>query len=163
MLIESDLVFDAPMLEKLLKPNRIAVARLQPWMEGTTVTLDQRRQVQSFWCGDLDPIDATRYKTVNIYSLSRLAWQLVCKRLDRHISANRVNSYYETVFAELTREGSLSFTPVFFSRKRWCEIDTIDDLRVAEEMFIPYPPADLIDAGNRSNSNASGLYARSVQ
>lgn len=162
MLIESDLVFEAPMLENLLKPDRMAVARLQPWMDGTTVTFDKQQQVKSFWCGDLEPTDETQYKTVNIYSLSRPSWRLVCKRLDRHISANLVNSYYETVFAELTSEGSLSFTPIFFGRKEWCEIDTVDDLQQAERMLIPYPPTELGNADRCETSNKGGLYARNV-
>lgn len=159
MLIESDLVFDAPLLDKLLKPDRIAVARLQPWMEGTTVTIDKHNQVQSFWCGDLEPHSATQYKTVNIYSLSRLAWHLVRKRLDKHIAAKLVNNYYETVFAELTSEGSLSFGPVFFESNRWHEIDTIEDLQTAEKMLIPYPPTDFGGVANRSLLRGNESYA----
>ncbi len=143
LLIESDLVFDAPMIKDLLVPDRIAVAPLQPWMEGTTVTIDSHQQVQSFWCGCLEPSNAKQYKTVNIYSLSHVTWQLVWKRLDQHIAANQVNSYYETVFSELTSEGLLSFAPVFFDTDRWYEIDTIADLHAAEQMFITYPLADL--------------------
>jgi NDP-sugar pyrophosphorylase family protein len=160
LLIESDLVFDAPMLEELLAPDRIAVARHQPWMEGTTVTIDNHQQVQSFWCGGLKPPNARQYKTVNIYSLSLFAWQLVCKRLDQHISANQVNSYYENVFAELTSESHLSFTPVFFDANRWYEIDTIDDLHAAEQRFIPYPLAGFDGVGNRSVLQAVESYVR---
>lgn len=160
LLIESDLVFDAPMLENLLKPNSIAVANLQPWMEGTTVTIDKHQQIQSFWCGDLEPPNAAQYKTVNIYSFSLLAWQLVWERLDQHISANQVNSYYETVFAELTSEDLISFAPVFFDTNRWYEIDTIDDLHAAEQMFIPYPLAALGGVGNCPVPQAVESYAR---
>lgn len=139
LLIESDLVFDALMPKSMLRPDRIALARPQSWMHGATVTIDRRQQVEAFWCGSLGPPGAGHYKTVNIYSLSHISWQLVRERLEQHISDNRVDGYYETVFAEMVAEGSLRLTPVFFEANRWYEIDTMDDLRAAEQMFPQYP------------------------
>jgi hypothetical protein len=46
-----------------------------------------------------------------------------------------VNEYYETVFAEMISEGSLSFKPVFFNAAQWYEIDTIKDLQKSELIF----------------------------
>ncbi len=155
LLIESDLVFDASMLKSMLRPDRVALARLQSWMHGTTVTIDHRQQIEAFWCSSLGPPGADHYKTVNIYSLSRISWQLVRERLDRHISENRVDGYYETVFAEMVAEGSLRLTPVFFEANRWYEIDTMDDLRAAEQMFPQYP-----QVGVAGGINGPGLLVR---
>ncbi len=134
LLIESDLVFDPEMLKGMLRPDRIAVARLQPWMNGTTVTINSRQEIEAFHDG-ADKHDANHYKTVNIYSLSNTTWQLLRERLDHHISNNMVNGYYETVFADMVNEGCLAFTPVFFDTNRWYEIDTIADLRAAEHVY----------------------------
>ena len=134
LLIESDLVFDPEMLMDMLQPDRIAVSKLQPWMNGTTVTINRFRKIKAFQKDIQKPDDNHHYKTVNIYSLSSLTWQLVCKRLDHHISNNMVNGYYETVFADMVTEECLSFTPVFFDADRWCEIDTIADLHAAAQM-----------------------------
>jgi choline kinase len=131
LLIESDLVFDSEMLTDMLYPDRIAVARLQPWMDGTTVTINSDKEVEAFYCGD-HTRDKKHYKTVNIYSLSTSTWQLVQERLDHQISNNMVNGYYETVFADMVNEDCLSFSPVFFDSNNWYEIDTIADLRAAE-------------------------------
>lgn len=131
LLIESDLVFETDMLTDMLYPDRIAVARLQPWMNGTTVTINRHREIEAFYCGAHKP-DDTHYKTVNIYSLSSRTWHLVRERLDHHISNNKVSGYYETVFADMVNEACLSFTPVFFDSSRWYEIDTLADLRAAE-------------------------------
>jgi choline kinase len=131
LLIESDLVFDPEMLENMLQPDRIAVSRLQPWMNGTTVTINGQQTVKAFQ-KDVQKADNKHYKTVNIYSLSTQTWQQVRKRLDHHISKNMVNGYYETVFADMVTEGCLSFSPVFFDPDRWYEIDTIADLRAAD-------------------------------
>jgi NDP-sugar pyrophosphorylase family protein len=55
--------------------------------------------------------------------------------LEQHISAGRVNGYYETVFAEMVADEDLSFEAVFFDNRRWYEIDTLEDLRNAEQLF----------------------------
>ena len=143
LLIESDLVFDPKMLKDMLHPDRIAVAKLHPWMDGTTVAINNHsRKVTKFYCG-AHKHDNDRYKTVNIYSLSATTWQQVRERLDRLISNNEVNGYYETVFADMVNEGCLSFSPVFFDANRWYEIDTIADLRAAEQVcgLYQHPPA----------------------
>ncbi|MCF6186887.1 MAG: phosphocholine cytidylyltransferase family protein [Desulfobulbaceae bacterium] len=144
LLIESDLVFDPEMLEDMLQPDRIAVSKLQPWMNGTTVTVNRHQTVKAFQ-KDVQKTDGKQYKTVNIYSLSTQTWQLVRKRLDHHISNNMVNGYYETVFADMVTEGFLSLTPVFFDTDRWYEIDTITDLHAAAQVCSLYRhPSELI-------------------
>ena len=136
MLLESDIVFKMPMLKDMLRPDRIAVARLQPWMNGTTVTIDHRQEISAFWASGsgCDSLDARQYKTVNIYSFSTISWKLIKERLEQHISNNKVNGYYETVFSELVAEGSLNFTSVLFGTNQWYEIDTLDDLHEAEQI-----------------------------
>lgn len=133
LLLESDLVFDSEMLKDMLVPDRIAVAKLNSWMDGTTVTINKQQKIGAFY-GSGHKRDDQHYKTVNIYSLSRQSWDLVRERLERRISADKKSGYYETVFADLVNEGCLSFSPVFFDPKRWYEIDNHADLRAAERM-----------------------------
>ena len=136
LLIESDLVFDISLLDDMLRPDRIAVARMRPWMNGTTVTTDHFQDVKSFWIGTAVPTDELMYKTVNIYSFSLSSWYRIRERLDQHISAGRVKDYYETVLAEMVADGSLSLQAVSFDGKPWYEIDTTEDLARAEEVFL---------------------------
>ena len=131
LLIESDLVFDTEMLTDMLSPDRIAVAKIEPWMNGTTVTVNDHMEIDAFHSVVAAPGE-DHFKTVNIYSLSSATWKLVRQRLDQYISSNMVNGYYENVFADMVKEGCLSFTPVFFDTSSWYEIDTINDLRAAE-------------------------------
>jgi len=139
LLLECDLVFDEVLLGEMLEPDRIAVSRILPWMNGTTVSLDHSRRVIRFHMGrdqpPDQPPDELTHKTVNMYSFSRASWHRVTRRLERHISAGRVNGYYEAVFAEMITEGDLSFEAVFFDDQRWYEIDTLEDLREAERLF----------------------------
>jgi choline kinase len=145
LLIESDLVFDPEVLKNMLYPDRIAVARLQPWMSGTTVTINNRQKIEAFH-GGAHNHDDNHYKTVNIYSLSTITWQLVRERLDQHILNNKVNGYYETVFEDMVKENCLSLTPILFDANSWYEIDTIADLRAAEQMCgLHHPPAITTD------------------
>jgi len=144
LLVESDLVFDPDMLKDMLQPDRIAVSKLQPWMNGTTVTTNSQQTVKAFQ-KDVHKPDNKHYKTVNIYSLSTRTWQQVRKRLDHHISHNMVNGYYETVFADMVTDNCLSFAPVFFDTDRWYEIDTLADLRAAAKICSLYDqPSALI-------------------
>ncbi len=137
LLLESDLVFDESLLDAMLYPDRIAVAKKQAWMDGTCVTINQSQQVKEFLDGNADSFGATKYKTVNIYSISLNSWCEIVKRLDKCISEGKVNDYYETIFAEMIADGSLSLENVSFDGKPWYEIDTLEDLVEAEKLFLP--------------------------
>ena len=135
LLLESDLVFDRSLLEDMLCSDRIAVSSMQPWMNGSTVTINRSQHVKKFRNDGDGPCDEAEYKTVNIYSLSLSSWRRIRKRLNQYISAGRVDNYYEAVFAEMIADGSLSLKAVFFDNKPWYEIDTIADLVNAEKLF----------------------------
>jgi len=135
LLIESDLVFDESLLEEMLKGDRIAVSRQLPWMNGTTVTLGGKKGISAFCLGKMAQPDATHYKTVNIYSFTRSTWRAICGRLDGYIAALRTGDYYESVFAEMIADGSMSLVPVLFDADSWYEIDTLADLAAAALVF----------------------------
>jgi len=134
LLIESDLIFDASLLGDLLYPNKIAISHMLPWMNGTTVTLDSARKVSAFGTGR--NMRNVVYKTINIYSLSWSSWQKVIVNLNRYISSDRLNDYYECVFREMIADGNLSFDSVFFDKECWYEIDTLEDLYEAERISL---------------------------
>ncbi|NPE30605.1 phosphocholine cytidylyltransferase family protein [Methanococcoides sp. SA1] len=135
LLIESDLVFDGSLLDEMCSPDRIAVAHMEPWLNGSTVTVNDSHNVTKFHNGIAEALDEIRYKTVNIYSFSLSSWHRITERLDQYISAGRVNDYYETVFAEMIADDSLALKTVSFDSKRWYEIDTVADLAKAETLF----------------------------
>lgn len=138
LLIESDLVFEGSLLDGMLQPDRVAVSRQLPWMNGTTVTFGAKDGVSAFCLGEMSRPDATHYKTVNIYSFSRATWRTISERLDTYIVAKRTGDYYESVFAEMIADGSLTLKPVLFDADSWYEIDTLEDLAAAEVMFPRY-------------------------
>jgi choline kinase len=137
LLVESDLVFNEALLEQMLHADRVAISRQLPWMNGTTVTLDPMG-VAAFCLGEMSRPDPAHYKTVNIYSFSRRTWRAICERLDKYVATKRTGDYYESVFAEMVADGSLTLTPVLFDADSWYEIDTLEDLAAAELVFPRY-------------------------
>jgi NDP-sugar pyrophosphorylase family protein len=57
------------------------------------------------------------------------------KRLHRYILEGKLGEYYEVVFSEMVAERTLFFDAVVFDANRWYEIDTMADLREAENLF----------------------------
>lgn len=142
LLIESDLIFDTPLLSALTYPDRIAVSHRLPWMRGTMVTTDGHR-VTEFLLGENSNAAVEEYKTVNICSLSVSSWSAIVERLEQYVSMGRVNEYYEAVFRDLVSEGRLDLQCVLFDENRWYEIDTLDDLRGAHETFARIDSFDM--------------------
>jgi len=135
MLIESDLIFDPSLLTEMLYPDRIAIARMKPWLNGSTVTLNPSNKVNAFHSDAINGSNEIKYKTVNIYSLSVSSWYRVIEKLNQYILAGRVNDYYEAVFRQMVVEKSLSLQAVHFDHKPWYEVDTMEDLASAEKLF----------------------------
>ncbi|MBE9468458.1 MAG: phosphocholine cytidylyltransferase family protein [Bacteroidetes bacterium] len=135
VLFESDLVLNTSLLNKMVYPDKMAVALMQPWLNGTTVSLNKQNQVTHFQKGTSNSYSDIRYKTVNIYSFSRSSWRAIVKKLNQYISEGSVNCYYEVIFSEMIDDKSLSLESVSFDHKPWYEIDTIHDLAEAEKLF----------------------------
>jgi len=135
VLFESDLVLDTSLLDEMVFPDKIAIAKMQPWLNGTTVSINKQKQVTQFHKGTTDIYSDIRYKTVNIYSFSLASWRMIVKRLNQYVLEGNVNCFYETAFSEMIDDKSLSFESVSFDHKPWYEIDTIYDLAEAEKLF----------------------------
>lgn len=139
LLVESDVVFEVSLLEDMLQPNKIAISTMEQWMDGTTVTVGPFQQISAFQIGECITFGAVVHKTVNMYSFTVASWARVAERLSEHVTAGRVNEYYETVFAEMVADGSLALEAVVFDSGRWYEVDTLEDLHQAELIFPGKP------------------------
>jgi choline kinase len=165
LLIESDLVFDSSLLDKLSYPDQIAVSHQLPWMNGTTVSMDAGHRVSEFCLRRNSETTADTYKTVNVCTLSPSSWNMVVARMDQYVSEGKVTEYYEAVFRDLVSEQILNFECVFFDEHRWYEIDTLDDLHGANQMFaqprVAGPPGfKVLGGGGVSESATAGAGSR---
>jgi NDP-sugar pyrophosphorylase family protein len=140
LLVESDLIFEAHMLDDMLQPDKIAISRILPWMNGTTVALGAKGRVAAFHLSGVSGDNAGQYKTVNLYSISLHSWSKIKERLSRYVSEGRLSEYYEVVLAEMVADGTLCFDAVFFDADHWYEIDTMADLHAAEILFTRSHP-----------------------
>lgn len=134
VLFESDLVLTASLLDNMVFPDRMAIGKMHPGLNGTTVSINEMKQVTRFHKGTTEPYEGIRYKTVNIYSFSLSSWQKIIKEIDRYITEGIVDCYYETAFIDMIEDKSLIFEAVSFDHKPWYEIDTIQDLAIAEKL-----------------------------
>ena len=134
VLIESDLVFDTEMFQDMVQPGRIAVSETLPWMNGTTLSLNDNNIVSTFYMS-ANPSQSQHYKTVNICSLGLEDWYKVLDKLDYYISTKNLNSYYEVVLSDLVANKTLMLEAVMFEKNRWYEIDTLEDLHAADQLL----------------------------
>lgn len=144
VLAESDLVFDPVALEPLAVPDRMAVARWTPVMDGTVVEVDPGGIVTRLILKrDQRPDQdlAATWKTVNLYSFSERTWQAAYRpALDKAVAAGELQDYYEASLGELINAGMVTLEAVDFSAERWMEVDDLTDLARAEEQFSPPQP-----------------------
>lgn len=138
VLFESDIIFDEFLLDDIIYPDRIAVAPMTNFMNGTTVTLNKKGEIDKFYNEIPSGSKKDHYKTVNIYSFSLPTWDKIKAKLNDYIANKKVNCYYELVFSELLEQGDLSLQAVFFDNRSWYEIDTIGDLSNAEKLCFTH-------------------------
>ncbi len=141
LLIESDLILDDRMFSLILDnpyPNLALVAKYQPWMDGTMVTLDDENNIinfvpkKAFKYSNVD----NYYKTINLYKFSKEF--LVNKYipfLHAYCSALGNNEYYEQVLRVICMLDHSELKALPITNEKWYEIDDIQDLNIAEALF----------------------------
>lgn len=142
ILLESDLIFEDRALSKLLETpekNLALVAKYEPWMDGTMVRIDSDRNIVSFIpkSGFKYSEINSYYKTVNIYKFSReFSQSYYVPFLNAYTKARGENEYYEQVLRVLTFLDQIDFKALPLSNEKWYEIDDIQDLDIAEALFV---------------------------
>lgn len=141
LLIESDLIFDDAMFEMIVAdpyPNLALVAKYETWMDGTMVRIDGDNNIVNFVpkkAFNYDEVD-TYYKTVNIYKFSReFSEQVYVPFLEAYCRVMGNNEYYEQVLRVITLLDGANLKALPIGNKRWYEIDDVQDLDIAENLF----------------------------
>jgi choline kinase len=141
LLLEGDLLFEEDLLRDLTKspyPDVAVVAEFQPSMNGTIILADNgvatSMILKSEQGSDFDYRDAL--KTVNLYSLSQYTMhQRILPVLDRYVTSQLTDQYYEVVLAQLIAQGDWRLDVLLTKNRLWAEIDTQEDLQQAERLF----------------------------
>lgn len=143
LLLESDLVYDPSVLSRVIgstEPNLAVVARYQPWMDGTMVTLDDDGHIASFIPKRhlVDSGFSSYYKTVNIYKFSKHFIQnSYLPFLEAYVKAAGRNEYYEQVLGVISGLDHQQLAALPLTTEHWYEIDDLQDYDIAETLFAP--------------------------
>lgn len=160
LLLESDLVFEEALVDRLLSdpyPTLALVDRFESWMDGTVVTLDGQGGIKRFISKREFRFEdvGEYYKTVNIYKFSRAFSEThYVPFLEAYIRAQGQNEYYEQVLKVITRLDRPEIRALALSGERWYEIDDVQDLDIAESMFV----TDGAERTRRVSERAGGYW-----
>jgi len=149
LLLESDLIFEDSIFQKVLKdphPNVAVVDAFESWMDGTCVTIDENNLIKRFvHKKDFVYEDIpSYYKTVNIYKFSKaFSKEDYVPFLKAYSKALGDNEYYEQVLRVVSMLDKPLMHAMPLTGEKWYEIDDTQDLDIAESMFCP--PQEQID------------------
>ncbi|MFQ3459055.1 phosphocholine cytidylyltransferase family protein [Bradyrhizobium sp. UFLA01-814] len=162
--LEGDVFFEREVLERTLrtvsstKQSVAAVAAFNAAMSGSAVELADDGSVLTFIMNQAAVEAQARglFKTINLMRVSANASreQLV-PALHRAVESGHRTTYVEQILALLVEKRELRLSVADCSDTRWFEIDSEDDLHLAEKIFAPpmgraLPPASSISlAGAR--------------
>ncbi|ESZ09424.1 hemolysin activation protein [Mesorhizobium sp. L48C026A00] len=142
-LLEGDVFFERAALERLAwhpAPDVAAVAPFTELMEGSAVVIDEGGAIHEVrmkqTAADLRRPGPPLFKTMNLlrFSAQTLRDKIV-PALDAYADAGHANVYTEQMLAQLIADAGLALAAARCDDLRWYEIDTADDLRIAEGMF----------------------------
>ena len=141
ILLESDLVFEDGILERILDndyPDLALVDKYESWMDGTVVKLGEDNTIVNFISKkafDFGEADKS-YKTVNIYKFSKsFSRGKYVPFLEAYCKSLGNNEYYEQVLKVISLLDNPQLKALMLDGEKWYEIDDIQDLDIAEALF----------------------------
>ena len=149
ILIESDLMFEERILQRLIddpRPSLAVVDKYQAWMDGTSAILDDEDKILDFFPKNLFRFQDVShyYKTVNIYKFSKIFSQKTyVPFLEAYSKSMGDNEYYESVLRVLTILDRQELRALRLNGEKWYEIDDVQDKANAEIIFAKSPEEKL--------------------
>lgn len=142
LLFESDLIVEDSVIQTLVDDPRETLAlvdKYESWMDGTCVKLSDEDDITEFVPGKKFKYAELKeyYKTVNIYKFSKHFSQThYVPFLEAYCQAMGRNEYYEQVLKIITILENPEIKAKRLNGERWYEIDDIQDLDIAESIFV---------------------------
>lgn len=154
ILIESDLIYEDGVLDRLLSSPHRNVALLDHYrsgMDGTVVTLGESGTITQVIPPALQSSDfsfADKYKTLNMYRFdANFCRDYLGKLLTYYAKTFDNNCYYELILGILIYMQQAQVHGEVLRGERWAEVDDPNDLRVAELTFDPGARYDALTEG----------------
>lgn len=142
LLLESDLIFEERLIDMLLEDKRDSLAlvdKFESWMDGTCIVVDQDDNITDFIPGKLLQYREKEqyYKTVNIYKFGAdFSKNVYVPFLETHAKVMGNNEYYEAVIKLILLLDKNTMKAKRLQGELWYEIDDIQDLDIAQTLFI---------------------------
>ncbi len=144
ILIESDLLYDASVITRLLKSEHDNVALVDKYrtgLDGTVVSVSVDNVITQVIPASLQAADfdfSDKFKTLNIYKFSAE----FCRTTFRHLlsyyaRAIDENCYYELILGILIYMQQVQIHAEVLDDELWAEVDDPNDLRAASFAFVP--------------------------
>lgn len=154
VLIESDLIYDPQVLDRVLTSTHENVAlvdRYRAGMDGTVVTLGDAGLITQVIPPALQSSDfsfADKFKTLNMYRFSaRFCRETLQQLLTYYARTFDNNCYYELILGILIYMQQAQIHAEVIHDERWAEVDDPNDLRVAEFTFNRPSRYDALTSG----------------
>lgn len=142
LLLESDLIFEERLIDMLLEDKRDSLAlvdKFESWMDGTCIVVDQDDNITDFIPGKLLQYREKEqyYKTVNIYKFGAdFSQNVYVPFLEAYAKVMGNNEYYEAVIKLILLLDKNTMKAKRLQGELWYEIDDIQDLDIAQTLFI---------------------------
>lgn len=142
LILESDLIFEEEIIDLILNDPRATLAladKFESWMDGTCMVLDEEDCICDFISGKhLNFREKEKYyKTVNIYKFSQhFSQNTYVPFLKAYKAAMGDNEYYESVIKLIALLDTKEIRAKRLTGQIWYEIDDIQDLDIAESLFV---------------------------
>ncbi|MDA9489631.1 phosphocholine cytidylyltransferase family protein [Bradyrhizobium sp. CCBAU 11361] len=144
-LLEGDVFFEENALRCLASSDTVDVAAVAPFdsrMQGSAVTLSENGFISGFrmkqTAADIESNGPGLFKTMNILRLSSATLsETIVPSLDEIIGSGATQAYTEELLAYLVQRRGLQLAAARCDGLRWYEIDSTDDLKIAESIFGP--------------------------
>lgn len=142
LLLESDLIFEERLIDLLIEDKRDTLAlvdKFESWMDGTCIVVDENDNIADFIPGKLLKYHEKEhyYKTVNIYKFgAEFSQNVYVPFLEAYAKVMGNNEYYETVIKLILMLDKNTMKAKQLNGEMWYEIDDIQDLDIAQTLFI---------------------------
>jgi histidinol-phosphate/aromatic aminotransferase/cobyric acid decarboxylase-like protein/choline kinase len=144
LLIESDLIYEPAVLDRIMKSsweNVALVDRYRPGMDGTVVAITPENVVSNVIPPSQQGTNfdfSDKYKTLNIYRFSpEFCATTLHRLLTTYARLIDDNCYYELVLGMLVYMQQAEIHAEVLDGEMWSEVDDPTDLRLAEFTFNP--------------------------
>ncbi|WP_407175599.1 phosphocholine cytidylyltransferase family protein [Bradyrhizobium sp. STM 3562] len=148
-LLEGDVFFEETVLRYLNITDAADVAAVAPFdstMQGSAVTLSENGLISAFrmrqTAADLDRDGPVLFKTMNLLRFSATTLkETIVPSLDDIVVSGATQAYTEELLAYLVERRGLTLGAARCDKLRWYEIDSPEDLEIAEQLFKSTPTA----------------------